>query len=319
MDATVQGLHLTKIYQLGDQQVYALNDVSLEVYPGEMVAVRARPNGGKSTLLHILGGLQRPDSGLVQIDGQDVTQLEDEELARVRLFKVGFAFEAFNLLPNETALRNVEVPLRHQGIGAGDTHDKAEEVLQLVGLGNRLDHRPGQLSARQRQCMVIARALVNDPAVIFADEPTRDLDSSSREEIIGLLQKLNEGGRTIIVATTDSGVASHFRRVVRLDEGKAVDDRLVARRRVIPAFRIPGPPTQIEEREEEAVCSRCNHGSPMAEETCQRCNFPLHLTEEGTPAEASSAEVKTRPIDGRRLSAPLGLGPGCGGPAHTST
>ena len=144
---------------------------------------------------------------------------------------------------------------------------------------------------------MIARALVNDPAVIFADEPTRDLDSSSREEIIGLLQKLNEGGRTIVVATTDSGVASHFRRVVRLDEGKAVDDRLVARRRVIPAFRIPGPPTQIEEREEEAVCSRCNHGSPMTEETCQRCNFPLHLTEE----EEKSIEIRLSGTDSRLL------------------
>ena len=209
-----------------------------------------------------------------------MTEVEDEELARVRLFKVGFAFEAFNLMPNETALRNVEVPLRHQGMGAGDTNDKAEEVLQVVGLGNRLEHRPGQLTARQRQCVVITRALVNDPAVIFADEPTRGLDSSSREEIIGLLQKLNEGGMTIVVATTESGVASHFRRVVRLDEGKAVDDRLVANRRIIPAFRVPGPPTQMEVREEEAVCSRCNHGNQMAEETCQRCNFPLKLTEE---------------------------------------
>ena len=280
MDATVQGLHLTKTHQLGDQLVYALNDVSLQVYPGEMVAIRARSNGGKSTLLHILGGLLRPDSGRVHIDGQDVTEVEDEELARVRLFKVGFAFEAFNLMPNETALRNVEVPLHHQGMGAGDTNDKAEEALQVVGLGNRLEHRPGQLTARQRQCVVITRALVNDPAVIFADEPTRGLDSSSREEIIGLLQKLNEGGMTIVVATTESGVASHFRRVVRLDEGKAVDDRLVANRRIIPAFRVPGPPTQMEVREEEAVCSRCNHGNQMAEETCQRCNFPLKLTEE---------------------------------------
>ena len=183
-------------------------------------------------------------------------------------------------MPNETALRNVEVPLHHQGKGAGDTNDKAEEVLQVVGLGNRLEHRPGQLTARQRQCVVITRALVNDPAVIFADEPTRGLDSSSREEIIGLLQKLNEGGMTIVVATTESGVASHFRRVVRLDEGKAVEDRLVANRRIIPAFRVPGPPTQMEVREEEAVCSRCNHGNQMAEETCQRCNFPLKLTEE---------------------------------------
>ena len=276
MDATVQGLHLTKVHQLGDQKVYALNDVSVEVYPGELVAVRSRLNGGKSTLMHLLGGLMRPDAGQVLIEGQEITQLGDEELARLRVLKVGFVFEAFNLLTNETALKNVTVPLRYLGMDPTDSIDKATAALNVVGLGNRLEHRPGQLTPRQRQCIAIARALANDPSVILLDEPTKGLDSSSREEIIGLLQKLNEEGMTILVVTTESGVASHCRREVRLDEGKAAGDRLVSRRRIIPAFKIPGPPTQIEEREEEAVCSRCNQGNPKADETCRRCSFPLN-------------------------------------------
>jgi putative ABC transport system ATP-binding protein len=297
MAATVQGNNLTKVHKIGAETLYALAGVSLEIYPGEMVAIRGRPSSSKSTLLHVLGGMQRPDSGSVSIDGQDLTGLPDEELARVRGKKVGFLFEAFNLLPNETALRNVEVPLRHQGYDAADSRDKAAAALQVVGLGNRLEHRPGQLTARQRQCVAIARALANDPSVIFADEPTRALDSSSREEIIGLLQKLNDEGRTIVLATSDSGVASHCRRIVRLSDGKTEDDSLVSRRRIIPAFRIPGPPTQIEEREEEAVCPRCNHGNPKDDETCQRCRFPLQLTEE----EQHSIEIRLSGADNRHL------------------
>ena len=297
MDATVQGFHLTKTHQLGDQMVYALNGVSLEIYPGEMVAVRSRLNGGKSTLMHILGGLMRPDSGQVHIDGQEITQLEDQELARLRVLKVGFVFEAFNLLPNETALRNVNIPLLHLGMDPSDSRDKATAALTVVGLGNRLEHRPGQLTPRQRQCIAIARALANDPSVILVDEPTKGLDSTSREEIIGLLQKLNEEGKTIVLATAESGVASHCRREVRLDEGKAAGDRLVTRRRIIPAFKIPGPPTQVEEREEEAVCSRCNQGSPKAAEICQRCSFPLTLTEE----EQMSIEIRLSSSDSRLL------------------
>jgi len=143
----VQGVSLTRAYRLGSEMVYALNNVSLEVNLGELVAILGRSGSGKSTLLHILGCLQRPDSGRVFIEGLDVTRLGDEELTQVRIHKVGFVFQAFNLLPNETALRNVEFPLEHQGMGAWDRKEKAEEALQTVGLGNRLDRRPGQLSA----------------------------------------------------------------------------------------------------------------------------------------------------------------------------
>ena len=166
MAATVQGSELTKVYQLGNELVYALNRASLEVYPGELLAVVGRAGSGKSTLLHVLGCLQRPDAGSMRVEGQDVTELAEEELAEVRTRKVGFVFQAYNLLPNETMLGNVLVSLRH---GDLDSYDRREK------------------------------------AVIFADEPTRALDSTSREEVMGLLQRLNSEGRTIVVSTDDSG------------------------------------------------------------------------------------------------------------------
>ena len=257
---TVQGVELTKVHQLGDERVHALDDVTLEVHAGELVAVTGTPGSGKSTLLHILGCLQRPDSGAVRLEGQDVTHLDEEELAQVRISKVGFVFQAFNLLPNETALGNVEVPLRHQGMGAWDRREKAELALQLVGLGTRLDRKPGQLSAVQRQFLSIARALVQDPAVIFADEPTGVLDSTSREEVMGLLQKLHEQGRTIVVATTESGVASYCQRIIRISEGRTVDEGPVSNRRIIPSSRRPGTASGPGGRE-VVVCPRCNYGN----------------------------------------------------------
>ena len=277
MAATVQALNLTKVYRRGDERVYAVNNISLEVYPGELVTVVGRPSSGKSTLLHILGCLQRLDSGQIRIEGLDMTQLEDEELAQVHAHRVGFIFQASNLLRHETTLKNVEVSLRHQGLGAWDRREKAEEVLRVVGLGNRLEHRIGQLSAEQRQCVAIARAMVHDPAIIFADEPTRALDSTSREEVMGLFQKLNDEGWTIVIATSDSGVASYCRRVVRIAEGRTVDDEPVSKRRIIPRSRIPGsaPSGGIREM---IVCPQCNYGNFKDEELCKRCESPLHLT-----------------------------------------
>ena len=280
MAASVQALNLTKVYPVGSEPVYALNDVSLEVNLGEMVAVLGRAGSGKSTLLHTLGCLQRPDSGEVHIEGLNVTPLDDQEVAHIRTRKFGFMYQAFNLLPNESAMANVEVSLRHQGEGAWDRQEKAAGALEVVGLGNRLDHKPGQLTARQRTCIAIARAMAHGPSVILCDEPTRILDSSSREEIIGLLQKLNEAGMTIIIATPDSGVASHCHRVVRMADGKAKEDDAVAKRRVISREKIPGadPPSYV--REEELVCPRCNHGNPKDKDSCQQCGFQLYLSEE---------------------------------------
>ena len=209
MVATVQALNLTKVHDLGDERVYALNDLSLEVNSGEMVAVLGRDGSGKSTLLHVLGCQQRPDSGQIFLEGQDVTQLDDEALAGFRIHKVGFLFQAFNILPTETVLGNVEVPLQHQGEGVWDRRQKAEKVLEVVGLENRAHRNVGELSAMQRQCVAIARAMVHRPAVIFADEPTRNLDSTSREVIMGLFQKINDAGMTIVLSTAESGMASY--------------------------------------------------------------------------------------------------------------
>ena len=195
MAATVIGLNLSKAYNVGRERVHALNDVSLEVYPGEMVGVVGRAGAGKSTLMHVFGGLQRPDSGSVRIDDQDVTQLDDAELASVRADKVGFLFQAFNILPNETVLGNVDISLQESGLPAKESRRKAVAVLEVVGLGNRLEHTPSQLSARHRQYMAIARALVNDPAVIIADEPTRPLDTTSREEMMGPVPEAQRRGQ----------------------------------------------------------------------------------------------------------------------------
>ena len=299
MAATVHGLNLTKVYNLGEERLNALDDVSLEVFPGEMVAVVGRTGSGKSTLLHILGCLQRPDSGQVRIEGLNVTQLGDEELAELRARRVGFVFQAFNLLPNDTAVANVEVGLADGELSARDSRRKASEVLEYVGLGNRLDNTPSQLSHRHRQYIVIARALVNKPAVIFADEPTRGLDSSSREDLMGLFQKLNDEGLTIVIATVDTGLARYCRRVIRMAEGKCVDDRLETRRRIIPAQRRPGTPVSGPVREEEeAICPRCNHGNPKEGETCQQCKFPLQLSDE----DEQSIKVRLNGTDSRWLA-----------------
>ena len=275
MAATIQATNVTKAYDLGDEQVYALNDVSMEVNAGEMVAILGRPESGKSTLLHTLGCLQRPDSGGVRVEGLDVTSFEDQELAQIRVHKVGFMYQAFNLLPNESALANVEVALRHQGEGAWDRQRKAADALEVVGLGNRLEHKPGQLSPRQRMCIAIARAVAHSPSVILCDEPTKVLDSTSREEVMGLLQKINEAGMTMVIATPESGVANYCHRIIRIADGKAKDEGTVSKRRVIARDKIPGadPPSYV--REEELVCPRCNHGNAMDQETCQNCNCPL--------------------------------------------
>ena len=280
----VHGSNLTKVHHVGDQRVLALNAVSLEVYSGELVALVGRPRSGKSTLLNILGCLQRPDSGQVCIEGLEVTTLDDEELARVRTNKIGFVTQSPNLLRNETVLRNVEIPLRDQGLGAWDRREKAEEVLRAVGLENRLEHRPGRLSMKQRQCVAIARAMVHNPAVIFVDEPTMALDSTSREEMLGLFQKLNDQGRTIIVASPDPGVANYCSRVLRIAGGSIVDDSPVPKKRIISYSRMFATPPPSYARE-VMVCPLCGIGNFKDQAFCRRCESPLHVGEEEEPVE----------------------------------
>ena len=225
--------------------------------------------------------LNRPDSGQLRFEDQDVTQFEDAQLAQLRSNKIGFFFQAFNLLPSETVVMNVEAPLLELGMGARVVHRKAIAALELVGLGKHLETLPSQLPARRRQYVAIARSLAHDPSVIFVDEPTRALDAASREEMMGMLQKLNEQGRTMVFATPDTSLGNYCRRVVRIAEGRVVRDELVSKRRIVPQANIPGPiDLESDLRGEEMVCLRCNYGNPKEDEVCQRCGFILQLTKE---------------------------------------
>ena len=280
MAATIQGLNLTKVYPIGDERFHALNDVSLEILPGEMVAILGGSGSGKSSLLHVLGALQRPDSGTLLIEGTDVTQLEDRELLRLRVQKLGLLFQAFNILTNETVVTNVEIPLRRQGMRFAEYRQRAEEALELVGLRERLEDSPGQLTAMERQCLAIARVLAQRPTVIFVDEPAATLEGPSREELMGLLQKINEDGRTLVISTPDSEIAGYCRRVVRIEEGRAADEGLVSERNVATSRGVLTRPSDRDEKRDENVCPRCSYGNSKEEETCQKCKFPIHLTAE---------------------------------------
>ena len=280
MAPIVEAHQLTRGYAMGGTRpCMVVRDVSLEVHPGEMVTILGRPGSGKSTLLHMLGCLLRPSSGLVRIEGQDMTRLDNERRVQIRSEKIGFVFQAFKLLPGETALTNVELPLKHRGVNSWDRREKAEAVLRVVGLGNRLDYTLGRLSERQRQCVAIAGAIVHEPAVLFVDEPTRALDGTSQEELMGLLQHLNDQGHTIVMTTSDSGVARFCPRVFRIADGTVTEEESapgrVPRRatRVIPASARP------EGDREVVVCSRCNYGNFKGEAACSRCDFPLELSE----------------------------------------
>lgn len=217
--------HLVKQYHLGGQIVRALDDVSLEIDAGEMVALRGPSGSGKSTLMNILGCLDRPDSGQYELAGQDVAHLSNNRLAEIRNRRIGFVFQNFSLLARATAQDNVELPLHYAG--RRDARAKALAALELVGLADRGHHRPNQLSGGQRQRVAIARAVVHEPDIILADEPTGALDSHTGQEILALFGKLNAQGRTILMVTHDPQVALHCRREVMLHDGKVVADQPV--------------------------------------------------------------------------------------------
>ncbi|MGB9691112.1 MAG: ABC transporter ATP-binding protein [Candidatus Sumerlaeaceae bacterium] len=221
--------NIVKIYKMGDQEVRAVDGVSFVVEPGEMVAITGASGSGKTTLMNIIGCLDRPTSGQYFLDGEDVSKLSENALARIRNRKIGFVFQNFNLLPRMTALENVEVPLLYAGFR--HAKDQAMEALQRVGLAQRAHHEPNQLSGGQRQRVAIARALVTNPTIILADEPTGNLDSRTSVEIMELFAELNEQGVTLVIVTHEPDIAAWCKRVIQMRDGKILDDRPIAPRR----------------------------------------------------------------------------------------
>jgi len=225
MAAVVQAVNLSKVYQKNNNvPVYALNDVSVEINKGEFIAIMGASGSGKSTLMNILGCLDRPSEGKVLLDGEEVSKLDDETLAKIRNKKIGFVFQTFNLLPRTNALENVELPLIYSD--RQDITNLAKEALVSVGLADRVHHNPSELSGGQQQRVAIARALVNDPEIIFADEPTGNLDTRSSLEIISLFNELNKLGRTIVLVTHELDIAAHTRRIIKIADGKIISDEV---------------------------------------------------------------------------------------------
>lgn len=224
LEALIEVKHLMKIYNPGENEVRALNDVSLTIERGEFVAIIGQSGSGKSTFMNMLGCLDVPTSGSYFLNGKNVAHLTDDELSDIRNEEIGFIFQGFNLIPNLTALENVELPLIYRNVAAATRRELAEASLKRVGLENRMHHKPSEMSGGQQQRVAIARALAAAPPLILADEPTGNLDSASTAEIMAILRQLYEEGRTVILITHDNEIAASAKRVIRVKDGKIIED-----------------------------------------------------------------------------------------------
>lgn len=223
-DAVIVIRELTREYRMGTEIVRALRGVDITIRRNEFVAIMGPSGSGKSTLMNMIGCLDTPTSGEYWLNGHRVSELNDNELARIRNREIGFVFQTFNLLPRATALQNVELPMVYAGVSTRERREKAQAALRRVGLGDRMDHRPNEMSGGQRQRVAIARALVNSPSILLADEPTGNLDSVTSEEILTLFEHLHDEGQTIILVTHEHDIAAHARRQVHLKDGRVESD-----------------------------------------------------------------------------------------------
>ena len=216
-----------KIYQMGSTQINALDGLDCKIEKGEYVALMGPSGSGKSTLMNIIGCLDTPSKGVYSLNGNNVSDMTDDELASIRNIEIGFVFQSFNLLPRTSAIENVSLPLIYAGVSKKERLERAQKVLEKVGLGDRADHKPNELSGGQRQRVAIARALINNPSIVLADEPTGNLDSKSSLEIMNLFSKIHQEGNTVVMVTHEEDISKYAKRTIRMIDGKLADQLIV--------------------------------------------------------------------------------------------